>query len=254
MIPRVQTRVATIMLLASSACADGPSEPALPPVAPPDPIVWQTFPQIPTGARAFDAPDTINGHIWRIVLQSDSIIRVQAVTRVPQSRKDSILEYRGTYSERDSRIAFTSQLGEATGTLRGDTLRLEPDYFWDWSYIFPLVYLRSPRTRRSDSPPDTTGERVFVEGSPIYRNQGMALESHYILYDDLRFVLKFSGGFEYRGTYKESNGAITFDWEGWSTAGAWGATASLRGDTLDVKYNVVMQLSDFVDGIYIRKR
>jgi hypothetical protein len=45
---------------------------------------------------------------------------------------------------------------------------------------------------------------------------------------------------------------IIFSWDGWSTAGPWGAQASLRGDSLKVTYNLIMSMSDFVDGTYVR--
>jgi hypothetical protein len=50
----------------------------------------------------------------------------------------------------------------------------------------------------------------------------------------------------------EANGLITFAWEGWSVAGPWGATGSITDDSLSVRYNVIMQLSDFEDGVYLR--
>jgi hypothetical protein len=75
------------------------------------------------------------------------------------------------------------------------------------------------------------------------------------LYDNGAFVLEFpvcSCPGAYRGTYTEANGIITFMWEGWSIAGPWGATASLEGDMLAVRYNPIMQLSDFEDAVYRR--
>ena len=54
----------------------------------------------------------------------------------------------------------------------------------------------------------------------------------------------------YRGTYKETDGAITFNWEGWSVAGPWGATGTLANDRLVVRYNLIMQLSDFEDAVH----
>jgi hypothetical protein len=47
-----------------------------------------------------------------------------------------------------------------------------------------------------------------------------------------------------------ADGVITFDWEGWSAAGPWGATGSIRGDSLTVEYNLIMQLTDFEDAVY----
>ena len=94
--------------------------------------------------------------------------------------------------------------------------------------------------------------------SPYYSMHGSPLASRYVLYDDKTFALQYSSAkysfFEYRGTYTSVDDVITFEWEGWSTAGPWGATAKLSGDTLDVRYNIIMVLSDFADGLYIRKK
>ena len=92
-------------------------------------------------------------------------------------------------------------------------------------------------------------------GSTQYH--GGQLESRFVLYDDGRFALQFSsprfGFFEYGGWYERTGSQITFGWDGWSLAGPWGATGTLRGDTLHVAYNSVMQLTDFVDGDYVRE-
>lgn len=74
-------------------------------------------------------------------------------------------------------------------------------------------------------------------------------QSRYVLYDNGTFVLEYPH-VSYRGTYKEDSGTITFGWEGWSTAGPWGATGALVGDQLTVRYNIVMMLSDFEDAVY----
>ena len=79
-----------------------------------------------------------------------------------------------------------------------------------------------------------------------------------MLYADGTFALQYSSAnhpfFEYRGTYKDADGVITFEWEGWNVMGPWGATGSLNGDSLDVRYNFIMQMSDFDDGVYVRER
>jgi hypothetical protein len=101
--------------------------------------------------------------------------------------------------------------------------------------------------------------RIF-EGvdSPYYAYHGSKLASRYVLYDDKTFALQYSswrwGVFEYRGWYSEVDSLVTFTWEGWSTAGPWGATGTLIGDSLAVKYNIIMALSDFEDGLYVRKK
>ena len=93
--------------------------------------------------------------------------------------------------------------------------------------------------------------RIYVAvASPSYSLFEGA--TRYVLYDDGAFALQYSSDLEYRGTYKEENALIAFQWEGWSSAGPWGATGSLSEDSLTVRYNVIMQLTDFVDGVYIR--
>ena len=99
--------------------------------------------------------------------------------------------------------------------------------------------------------------RIFVAvHSPLYPIHASPLASRYVLYDDGTFALQYSSAnypfFEYRGAYREANALITFEWEGWSVAGPWGATGKISDDALAVQYNLIMQLSDFEDGIYIR--
>jgi hypothetical protein len=77
------------------------------------------------------------------------------------------------------------------------------------------------------------------------------LGSRFVLREDGSFVLQYPH-VEYRGTYSAHEGTIDFAWEGWSTAGPWGATGTLSGTTLTVRYNLVMQLSDFEDAVYTR--
>ncbi len=75
--------------------------------------------------------------------------------------------------------------------------------------------------------------------------------SRFVLYEDGSFALQYGRG-EYRGTYTEANALIVFQWEGGSAAGPWGATGSLSGDRLSVRYNIIMLLTDFEDAVYAR--
>jgi hypothetical protein len=111
-----------------------------------------------------------------------------------------------------------------------------------------------PVIPRTASLADTTGVFDFLSQSS-YPVSGYTTTSRYILYDDSSFVLQYdhNGGFEYRGSYIKVDSLITFNWEGWSTAGPWGAIGTLRGDTLTVSYNTIMALSGFEDAIYLRK-
>jgi hypothetical protein len=96
-------------------------------------------------------------------------------------------------------------------------------------------------------------------GTYVFMDTGVKVaswtqRSRFVLGDDGRFALQYEGIAEYRGTYSYSDatGTLTFEWEGWSTAGPWGATASVRDDVLTVSFNVVMQLSDFENARYRR--
>jgi len=102
--------------------------------------------------------------------------------------------------------------------------------------------------------------RGLRRSSSLYDNyinyHNGSLSSRYVLYDDSTFALQFQsprfGSFDYLGRYTRVDSQIIFSWDGWSTAGPWGATAVLRGDSLKVSYNVIMMLSGFVGGTYVR--
>ena len=74
------------------------------------------------------------------------------------------------------------------------------------------------------------------------------------MYDDGRFGLEYPGIGEYRGTYRLIAGLINFLFDGSSIAGTWDAMGSIRDDVLTVRYNLIMQLSDFEDADYRRKQ
>ena len=106
-------------------------------------------------------------------------------------------------------------------------------------------------------PPLSGPSRTFAfERELSYPVRDYTRSSRLVLYDNGAFVLQYptlgTGG--YRGGYTEVNGAITFEWEGWSAAGPWGATGTLRGDSLRVQYNFIMQMADFEDAAYTLAR
>jgi hypothetical protein len=91
-----------------------------------------------------------------------------------------------------------------------------------------------------------TFDKALAYGVRDYTKQ-----SRFVLYDTGGFALQYvSLGGEYRGGYTESNGVITFAWEGWSTAGPWLATGTLKDGSLTVQYNFIMMMSDFEDAVY----
>jgi hypothetical protein len=78
-----------------------------------------------------------------------------------------------------------------------------------------------------------------------------ANNSRFVLYADGTFNLKFPQG-EYPGTYSRSDSTVAFRFVGSSAAGRWLADGIVRGDTLLVRYNDIMSMSDFENGAYVR--
>jgi hypothetical protein len=102
-------------------------------------------------------------------------------------------------------------------------------------------------------PPLTGPSRTFAYDHELsYPAQDYTKHSRFILYDTGGFVLQYTSltGDGYRGGYTQTDGTITFDWEGWSVAGPWAATGTLNGDVLTVRYNDIMQWTDFEDAVY----
>jgi hypothetical protein len=101
-------------------------------------------------------------------------------------------------------------------------------------------------------PPLTGASRTFTfERELSYHVRDYTKQSRFVLYDDGAFVLQYVGlSIEYRGGYTSTNGVIDFKWEGSSSAGSWGATGTLAGDSLTVQYNQIMELSDFENAVY----
>jgi hypothetical protein len=106
-------------------------------------------------------------------------------------------------------------------------------------------------------PPATGPAQTFVfDREAWYRVNAYTKSSRYVLYDNGAFALQYPslGTAEYRGGYTVADSVLKFEWEGWSTAGPWEATGTMRGDTLTVRYNLIMTLIDFDDAVYLRQR
>ena len=101
-------------------------------------------------------------------------------------------------------------------------------------------------------PPVSRPARIYQFNEATYRVQPYTRDSRYVLYDDGAFALQYLNLGEYRGTYSDANGVVTFNWEGWSSAGPWGATGVLNGEVLSVTYNLIMMLTDFEDAVYLQ--
>jgi hypothetical protein len=79
--------------------------------------------------------------------------------------------------------------------------------------------------------------------------------SRYVIYENGTFSLQYVspvwGFFEYPGRYSRTDSAITFQFD--ANGGAfpsWLADGIVAGDSLTVKYNHDMLMSDFEDGTY----
>ncbi len=113
----------------------------------------------------------------------------------------------------------------------------------------------SPATPATTFPPLSGPSRTFVFDRELSNGvSDYTRKSRFVLYDNGAFVLQYTslGDGGYRGAYEDTNGVITLQWEGWSRAGPWGATGTLKGDLLTVQYNLVMQMTDFEDAVYVR--
>jgi len=100
--------------------------------------------------------------------------------------------------------------------------------------------------------------RIYVFANGLrYPVQHWTIGSRYVLYDDGTFALQYLGSqgpFEYHGRYTEANAIITFRWEAnQDVAAPWRpATGTLTDEFLTVRYDLIMQLDDFEDAVYVR--
>src|SRR5262245_43860380 len=82
----------------------------------------------------------------------------------------------------------------------------------------------------TDFPPMSGPSRTFIFDHELSDSvSDVTRSSRFVLYDSGAFALQYDGGREYPGKYAESDGVITFEWEGGS------ATGTLEGDKMTVK-------------------
>ena len=114
----------------------------------------------------------------------------------------------------------------------------------------PVPAPTAPPTRTF--PPLSGPSRTFVFDHELaYAVRDYTRKSRIVLYDNGAFVLRYDGIGDYRGGFTESNGVMTFDWEGWSVAGSWGASGTLEKTSLTIRFNFIMQMTDFEDAVYV---
>ena len=121
-----------------------------------------------------------------------------------------------------------------------------------------------PVTYGSPPPFPAISDAVAIYNGPerlydfFIESHGSSLPSRYVFFRDSTFQLQFAsarfGIFTYPGRYSRTDATFTFHWNGSGASAPWGATGILRGDTLDLRYNLNMSMSDFIDGSYILVR
>ena len=119
----------------------------------------------------------------------------------------------------------------------------------------PAATDRHPVVPTPPAPPTNSpsgAARIFTFDHELtYRVSDYTKQSRFLLDDNGTFALQYvSIGAEYHGKYTESNGVITFQWEGWSVAGPWAASGTLTDGSLTVRYNLIMELTDFENAVY----
>ena len=111
----------------------------------------------------------------------------------------------------------------------------------------------SPRAPSPTAPPpDPTFPAVLRPARVYVYPSSVLASSRYVFYDDGTFALQDSINnrvYEYLGTYSVDGTNITLDF-----GQARKATGTLTDDSFTVKYNDIMQHSDFVDSVYMRDR
>jgi hypothetical protein len=156
------------------------------------------------------------------------------------------------------RLTFTVALSALVGILVGCT---ETPLDSQTLVTEPIVPKPDTATRPCDFYNVRPCDYPTIVGPAVIHNRITASyipgRSRYVLYDNGRFGLQYLrpdwGFFEYPGRYSRADSMFTFDFDGWSSAGPWLANGILRGDSLIVKYNLIMNMTDFEDGVFIRR-
>lgn len=201
----------------------------------------------------------------RIALWSSEfgIATVDAAGGTPQGT-DGLADYgaRPTWSAEGSQLAYTSS--RCLSSLTIQLLDLESGALsaivrnarmatWspDGARIAVVTATALPDSLRSELPPVPDTAEIYVRESPHSRGS----VSRYILYDDDRFELQILSIrweiYSASGRYARDGVELTFDFDASSVAGPWQATGTLDGDRLTIRYNLIMMLSDFEDGVYV---
>jgi hypothetical protein len=101
-------------------------------------------------------------------------------------------------------------------------------------------------------PPVSGPADVYVfSGNLSYPVVGYTTTSRYVLYENGAFALQYASLGAYVGTYRQESGLISFVFAG---DARWTATGTLNGESLEVRYNLIMEHSDFENAVYRRSQ
>ena len=101
-------------------------------------------------------------------------------------------------------------------------------------------------------PPVTKPARIFGAPAPVwpYPLGSWTLASRFVLYDDGTFALQYGITGEYKGSYAELNNEIRFTFDAYRRELEIGAIGTLSDDTLKLRFDPYMSMSDFEDAVY----
>ena len=117
----------------------------------------------------------------------------------------------------------------------------------------PTGSLPAPVSPAPASPVPTPGFPPLPRPGTIYlrTNPTVLVPERYVLFEDSSFALQIINSpnrfLEFKGRYARQGSEIELRFDEDSR---WVATAIVGGDSLVVKYNIVMRLSDFEDGVF----
>jgi hypothetical protein len=105
-----------------------------------------------------------------------------------------------------------------------------------------------------DFPPLSGPSRTFIfSREESYPVRDFTKQSRFVLYDNGAFALQYPD-FSYPGAYRDDNGTIMFlfEFQGRSVGEQWDdAIGVLKGDSLTIQYDLLMQHSDFENAVYV---
>lgn len=102
---------------------------------------------------------------------------------------------------------------------------------------------------RPTAPSSAPSARYQFIGPLSYAVSGYTAESSYEL-NRGQFTFRYGSlGTSYVGTYQQEGSHVDFRF---AVDGRWDAVGTLNGDSLEVRYNEIMGLTDFEDAVYRR--